>query len=225
MAMDLSNIQIKRIHTARGMRLRISAKGEVIVTCHPLTPRYLVNKFVSEHIKWIEEKTQLIIETKRALTEQPKQLLFRGKKLELRLQIAAKSNVTVQGEFFIVTAQSEDHELVRSLIEKWYKKIAKEYLSERTKLLCDLVDRDVVSVTIRSQRTRWGSCTSRNTISLNWRLIQAPDWVSDYVIYHELAHLTHMNHSERFWKLVEDYYRNYKKAEKWLKENHELLHF
>jgi predicted metal-dependent hydrolase len=83
----------------------------------------------------------------------------------------------------------------------------------------------VLNVTIRSQRTRWGSCSSRKTISLNWRLILTPDWVSDYVIYHELAHLSQMNHSKKFWDLVESYYPQYKKAEHWLTEHHDLLQF
>ena len=72
-------------------------------------------------------------------------------------------------------------------------------------------------VTVRNQRSRWGSCSRRGTISLNWRLIQAPQSVRDYLILHELAHLREMNHSSRFWRAVEQLCPNYKTAERWLK--------
>jgi predicted metal-dependent hydrolase len=78
-------------------------------------------------------------------------------------------------------------------------------------------------VSIRNQRSRWGSCSSRGTISLNWRLIQVPPAVLDYLVLHELAHLKHMNHSERFWAYVESLCPDYAAAERWLKlEGHKL---
>ena len=81
----------------------------------------------------------------------------------------------------------------------------------------------VVRVTVRNQRTRWGSCSRRGTISLNWRLIQAPSFVSDYVILHELMHLRQMNHSTRFWSEVGRAFPDYTKAERWLKDHSNLL--
>jgi predicted metal-dependent hydrolase len=77
-------------------------------------------------------------------------------------------------------------------------------------------------VTIRNQKSRWSSCSRRGTISLNWRLIQTPDWVRDYIILHELAHLRQMNHSHKFWREVESLCPDYQRAERWLKE-HDLI--
>jgi len=76
---------------------------------------------------------------------------------------------------------------------------------------------------VRNQRTRWGSCTTTGVISLNWRLVQAPETVRDYVIYHELMHLREMNHSDRFWRRVEEVYPDWRDAERWLKGNGSLL--
>jgi predicted metal-dependent hydrolase len=76
----------------------------------------------------------------------------------------------------------------------------------------------VKRVTVRAQRTRWGSCSRRGTVSLNWRLVQTPDFVRDYIILHELAHLRHMNHSARFWREVERLCPEYRTAEHWLKK-------
>jgi predicted metal-dependent hydrolase len=76
---------------------------------------------------------------------------------------------------------------------------------------------------VRNQKSRWGSCSRRGTISLNWRLIQAPAFVLDYIILHELCHLEHMNHSRRFWRQVEHLYPGFKAAERWLKQHSSLL--
>jgi len=76
---------------------------------------------------------------------------------------------------------------------------------------------------VRDQRSRWGSCSLQGTISLNWRLVQTPDFVRDYIIYHELMHLWEMNHSERFWARVEEVCPAWRDAELWLKRNGSLL--
>ena len=74
-------------------------------------------------------------------------------------------------------------------------------------------------VSIRNQRTRWGSCSRRGTLSLNWRLIQTPELVRDYLFAHELAHVREMNHSQRFWQVVDDFFPAWREAEAWLKRN------
>jgi hypothetical protein len=78
-------------------------------------------------------------------------------------------------------------------------------------------------VSVRNQRTRWGSCSRRGVISLNWRLVQLPESVRDYVILHELAHLQHLNHSRRFWAEVERLCPDYRAAEAWLREHGRLF--
>jgi predicted metal-dependent hydrolase len=82
---------------------------------------------------------------------------------------------------------------------------------------------NVKRVTVRNQKTRWGSCSSRGTISLNWRLIQTPDFVRDYIILHELAHLRHMNHSARFWQEVKRLCPDLATAKQWIKVHRQLL--
>lgn len=77
----------------------------------------------------------------------------------------------------------------------------------------------VKRVSVRNQRTRWGSCSRHGVISLNWRLVQTPESVRDYVILHELAHLKHLNHSPRFWAEVKRICPDYETAERWLKRS------
>jgi len=77
---------------------------------------------------------------------------------------------------------------------------------------------------LSNARSRWGSCTSQGDIRLNWRLIQAPPSIINYVICHELAHLKEMNHSAQYWAIVEGIYPHYKAAEKELKQLSAVLH-
>ena len=78
-------------------------------------------------------------------------------------------------------------------------------------------------IAVRDQKTRWGSCSAEGNLNFNWRLIFAPEGVLDYVVVHELAHRKEMNHSARFWGVVESYMPEYKKNQAWLKENGNLL--
>lgn len=224
--MERINFSIKRYRSARTIKIRVHENGEVIVTAHPLTPSSHLERFVEKHRDWINERIEKISSQKKELTESRQTLLYRGQQYQFLLEVnSSKKGVKREKSKITVTSGSENDRDVREILEKWYKKEAKKYFTERVLLLSDLVDSDVKKVSIRSQRSRWGSCSSRLTISLNWRLLLCPDWVSDYVIYHELAHLREMNHSRAFWKIVSQYYPNYQKAELWLKENHQLLRF
>ena len=74
-------------------------------------------------------------------------------------------------------------------------------------------------ITVRDQKTRWGSCSSKGNLNLNYKLAYMPQKILDYVVVHELAHLRHMDHSREFWALVETYLPDFKECRKWLKEN------
>ena len=105
----------------------------------------------------------------------------------------------------------------RQAVQRRLRNIAKLELTARTWELARIHQVKIERVSIRAQRTRWGSCSSRGTISLNWKLIQAPPFVQDYLIIHELMHRREMNHSRRFWKWVAEACPGYQIAEKWLK--------
>lgn len=83
--------------------------------------------------------------------------------------------------------------------------------------------RPITRVTIRDQKTRWGSCSSKGTLSFNWKLYLAPPQCLDYVVVHELCHLVEMNHSPAFWSLVESIMPDYRTWKKWLRENGHTL--
>jgi predicted metal-dependent hydrolase len=95
--------------------------------------------------------------------------------------------------------------------------VAADELSSRCMALAAQHGEDVARVSIRNQRSRWGSCSTRRTIALNWRLVLMPAFVSDYVILHELMHLRQPNHSRAFWREVASVCPEWREAERWLK--------
>lgn len=115
-----------------------------------------------------------------------------------------------------------DHDL-RPALEAHFSRRARIELPARTWELAAVAGVEVKHVTVRNQRSRWGSCSASGTISLNWRLVQTPDFVRDYIIHHELMHLREMNHSARFWARVEEVCPGWRDAEHWLKRNGSLL--
>ena len=111
----------------------------------------------------------------------------------------------------------------RAALEKRYIQAAKDYFPKRAAYYLPFTGGSFQRITIRDQKTRWGSCSARGTLSFNWRLMLAPPAVLDYVVVHELCHLTHMNHSPAFWALVESVCPDYRIHRKWLKEHGQEL--
>jgi len=106
---------------------------------------------------------------------------------------------------------------LRPIIERHLWRLATQELPPRVSELAAKEQLSVRRVTVRNQRTRWGSCSRLSVVSLNWRLIQVPVFVRDYVILHELCHLRHMNHSPRFWAEVARVCPDHASAESWLR--------
>ncbi|MCM1044516.1 MAG: M48 family metallopeptidase [Candidatus Gastranaerophilales bacterium] len=109
------------------------------------------------------------------------------------------------------------------VLDRRYRNFARQSITKRVVFYHALTGGDYTSITIRDQKTRWGSCSSKGTLSFNYRLIYAPSKVMDYVVVHELCHLTHMNHSKNFWAMVERIMPDYRAQKAWLKEHGQEL--
>jgi predicted metal-dependent hydrolase len=132
----------------------------------------------------------------------------------------AKPQVCLAADVFRVPGLDGD---LRPTLEAHFARRARIELPARAWELSALVRVEVKQVTVRNQRSRWGSCSAGGTISLNWRLVQTPEFVRDYIIHHELMHLREMNHSDRFWARVEEVCPAWREAERWIKRNGSLL--
>ncbi len=112
----------------------------------------------------------------------------------------------------------------RAALTQRYIAAAKDYFPKRVEHYIRFTGGSYERITIRDQKTRWGSCSGRGTLSFNWRLMLAPPAILDYVVVHELCHLTYMDHSAAFWTKVETVYPDFRAARKWLKDHgHELV--
>ncbi len=110
-----------------------------------------------------------------------------------------------------------------TVLENRYRNAAKDYFTKRVAFYHQMTGGIYHTITIRDQKSRWGSCSSRGTLSFSYRLMFAPPRVLDYVVVHELCHLTHMNHSADFWGMVQRIMPDYRIYKQWLKDHgHEL---
>lgn len=126
--------------------------------------------------------------------------------------------------------KAQEQEKRREQLPAWTKEdyqrhqvLAGQVLRERAEYFAARMGVSFGRITIRDQKTRWGSCSARGNLNFNWRLILAPAEVLDYVVVHELAHRREMNHSERFWRLVESVLPDYVQRRSWLKKNGDWL--
>jgi predicted metal-dependent hydrolase len=148
-------------------------------------------------------------------------VLWRGELTEIRAAaVGEKPQVCLAADVFRVARLEGD---LRATLEAHFVRRAKIELPASTWELSAVTGVDVKQVTVRNQRARWGSCSANGTISLNWRLVQTPEFVRDYIIYHELMHLREMNHSARFWARVEEVCPGWREAEHWIKRNGSLV--
>jgi len=210
------------VHHSRARRylLRLRSDGTVRVTI----PRYgtitAARDFVSRNIGWLEQQFQ-------RLSVRPKipdawnlgtAIFFRGELV--RIEPDAGGSIRFGTERMKVSDAQAD---LRPAIQNHLRDLAGQELPLRVMELAALHGVNVSRVTVRNQKSRWGSCSRRGTISLNWRLIQTPIFVRDYIIFHELAHRRQMNHSKKFWQEVERLFPDYLQAERWLKQQRTFL--
>ncbi len=112
---------------------------------------------------------------------------------------------------------------VKQQLISWYTQQAQSWFAGRIAVYSKRMSVQPGALLIKGWQTKWGSCHTNGTISLNWRLMLAPSWVADYVVVHELAHLVHMNHGDAYWQLVQQHYPQWQDAKGWLKVNQQKL--
>lgn len=148
----------------------------------------------------------------------PNEITVAGQPLLITFLPAADNHTKIKFDHYqsyVFTGRADWKKQMPAAIRKQFS----PYLVKRTHELAQQFGFDVKKIVIREQSTRWGSCSSTGTLSLNWRLLLAPTVVSDYVIIHELCHIKEMNHSKSFWALVAQFMPDYKRHKLWLKVN------
>ena len=216
---------------ARHYRLTLRRDGVAVATVPARGSEREARAFVEQHRDWLERARARQARRPRAaeIWILGTEVLWRGEMTPIRqatvaphvgAESTAGGSVCLAADVFRVRTFEGD---LRPMLEAQFARRAKIELPARTWELAAETGADVKQVTVRNQRSRWGSCSAGGTISLNWRLVQTPDMVRDYIVYHELMHLREMNHSDRFWARVAEVCPWWRDAEQWLKRNGGLL--
>ena len=217
------DVVLERSQRANNYRLTLRRDGTAVATIPARGTEREALRFVEQHQDWLERaRARQRARPRAAEVWVPgARVLWRGELTEIRVATAGdKPQVCLAADVFRVARLDGD---LRSTLEAQFARRAKIELPGRTWELAALTGMDVKQVTVRNQRSRWGSCSANGTISLNWRLVQTPDFVRDYIIYHELMHLREMNHSARFWARVAEVCPGWQDAERWIKRNGSVI--
>lgn len=209
----------RRSASARNYRLSLSRDGIAIATVPMRGSMREAQHFVERNQEWLERARMRHRLRPRVAPSWPlgTTILWRGQFLEVRAAAGGERPAVCLGaDVFRVPSLEGD---LRAVLEARFARLAKVELPARAWELAAQTRMNVTRVSVRSQRSRWGSCTASGVISLNWRLILTPEGVRDYIILHELMHLREMNHSARFWEWVEEVCPGWRESEAWIKRN------
>jgi hypothetical protein len=222
-SIDSLSLTCVRNPRARRYILRLRPDGSVRVTIPRGGSNAEALRFIERHRDWLDRQLQQLSARPRRSREWSigTELLVRGEPTRIEAGMNGESRAIRVGVETIHL--SDDAMDLRPVIEHHLWSLAAKELPPRVFEFAALHQLPVKRVSVRNQRSRWGSCSRRGTISLNWRLIQTPEHVQDYIILHELCHLREMNHSARFWSEVERVCPHFETAERWLKQHSALL--
>ena len=204
---------------AKRISLRVNARGEAVLTLPDESLRAEGLRFAAQKRGWLEKHRQ----------SQPEGVPFaigsripvRGDAHEIVQGRSARDPVTVADGVIAVAGSPA---ATGRLVQGWLLREAARDFEDAIAHHAGELDLPAPPFTLRDPKTRWGSCSSRKTLSLSWRLIMAPPEVLDYVAAHETVHLIEMNHSARFWALVKRLSPDFREHEAWLKQNGRSLH-
>ncbi len=215
----LMPIQYKRNARAKHYLIYVRRDGTLRVTIPKYGSKNQAYQFVQEKESWIERQRAKIHAPgwKPSEWTPGTKIWFEGTQITLT-QTERSGQIWIHAGPLEFPARTSEENL-RPIVEEQLRKYATKVLPARTQALAERHQLAPTAITVRNQSSRWGSCSEAGRISLNWRLIQVPLEVRDYVILHELMHMKELNHSRNFWNLVGDACPDYKKHDRWLKTN------
>lgn len=222
---EIIHYQLER-RPRRTVGLKITADG-LIIHAPKRIAEYQLQTILLQKSDWIQKKLSALQQNKiePLQWQHGEKLLLLGNEITLVVKHDARARAVNHSPGLLALAQPnlETAAISRKVLQ-WYKQQAVSDFARRLEIFSAKLGVVIPKLLISSARTRWGSCNSKQEIRLNWRLLQAPPHLINYVVCHELAHLKEMNHSAKFWAVVASIYPDYKTAEKELKAWSPKLH-
>lgn len=207
------------------LSIRIEPTGKILVIAPSGLGEEAIKGVVESKSKWITKKLEELKEIDYSPYDRKfidgEFFMYLGERLSLKIIIDKGINKPIievaHGQLNITTFEKEP-ELLEKVMKKWYKEQCLNMIMERVDYYKRILGKEPRKVRVKEQKRRWGTCTSRGDILLNWRCIMASIDIIDYIVVHEMCHLVHMNHSKDFWRLVESILPDYKERRAWLKK-------
>ncbi|MBV8743096.1 MAG: M48 family metallopeptidase [Sinobacteraceae bacterium] len=212
--------ELRESERARRLTVRVFHTGRVEVVVPSRTSQLTVERFLERHRHWIERKREEARERAVPVMPFPPATIdFAACEERWRIYLAAGATrrVTVQGigaGLLALSGDASDARSVRKALRTWLTQRAEAVLAPQLQRIATELGFSFGRVLVRRQRTRWGSCSTRGTISLNCCLLFQRPAVVRYLMVHELAHTVQMNHSRRFWQIVARYCPDYRRLDR-----------
>jgi predicted metal-dependent hydrolase len=215
-------LNFRRNARCRRMVLRLTADGQsVVMTLPHRTSLAEALRFAETSKPWIEKT--MAKRPPAVSFENDTKILFQGEHCTIRAVGGRRGLVMFSQEELSIIVPGDAAHVPRRLTD-WLKAQAKAELQSVSQNYATAMQVKFKKLTVRDQKSRWGSCSATGDLSYSWRLILAPPEVLDYVAAHEVAHLKEMNHGPKFWRLVVTHCKTAKQARRWLRENGRELH-
>lgn len=206
--------RLRRSDRARRLRVSVERDGDLQVVIPRRMGQAAVDAALVELRPWIDKRLQAVAAQRARVLARGDTLPYLDEQLRLVAQ-AGRERVTRHAQTLLVPAGDS----AQAALENWYRRMARREIEPRLDLACARTGLTYTRLTIRDQRTRWGSCSRGGALSFNWRLLLAPAAVLDYVVWHEVCHLAVMDHSPRFWAMVARHCPEHRAHAAWLREN------
>ncbi len=204
---------IRRSTRARRVRVNVHAHTGVEVVLPARASERAAAAAVQELRPWIERRLHEASQTLARIAERGATVPYLGESLALVAQ-SGRTRVHRRGESLLVPAGDP-----RPALERFYRRAARAEIAARLDRATGLAGTPYSGLSIRAQRSRWASCSAKGRMSFNWRLLMAPESVLDYVVWHEVCHLEVLDHSPRFWALVERHWPRWREDRDWLRRH------
>lgn len=227
---------VRRSARARRARITVTDDARVVVVLPRRAPLGVAETLVRQHEAWVRRHVAQALARRARVDERP--ALGAGRELELngvphaivlfpsvssRASVRRTLDADDEGIRGTIEVRARDDAAARAALEAWLRVEARGLLVARVAALAPAMGVTATAISVRDQRSRWGSASRGGALSFSWRLVLAPTFVLDAVVVHELAHLRHADHGARFWALARSHAPRTDEARRWLRANRDLL--
>lgn len=195
---------LSRVRSRKSLTVQVNAQGELHVRIPWRVTLSQTEHFIRDHAPWVLQRLQLANKAmaSRPILKEGSILPFLDTSLLLCYGTVQIRPIFREEDRLWVSGPDHSPQTLIKRLEQWYRSQAQQHLALCLEDWSNQLGLRFERMMIRDQKSRWGSCSAKKTISLNWRLMFMPTRVVDYVMIHELCHLRHMNHSAEFWAMV-----------------------